>query len=468
MKPKIGLLPLYLELYDTTLPEMRIPLVAFYNTIADEFRKRGVDVVTSTVCRKEDEFKAAIRSFEEVHADCIVSLHLAYSPSLESAGAVAASDLPLIVLDTTPTYEFGAGQDPAEILNNHGIHGVQDFCNILVRMGKRFQIEAGHWKESDVLDRVARWIRSARVASSLRTAKIGLIGGQFRGMGDFQVPFEELKSALGMEVVQVDPTQIARLLPAADAPSVNAEMADNLSRFAAKGVTEAAHRENVRAGLATRRWIEENGLTGFTFNFMDIKGESGLPAIPFMEAGKAMSRGLGYAGEGDVLTAALVGALAGVYPETSFIEMFCPDWKGGAVFISHMGEMNVALTADKPVLMDQPMEMDLGWLDVATPVLPIGRFKPGKAVVVDLAPRGNGRFALIICLGEMLDAEGDDLMAGTVRGWLKPSIPLPDFLAGSSRAGGTHHSALVYGVEAEEIASFGDIMGWEVVVLAAK
>jgi len=34
-----------------------------------------------------------------------------------------------------------------------------------------------------------------------------------------------------------------------------------------------------------------------------------------------MSRGIGYAGEGDVLTAALTGALLSVYPDTSFTEV---------------------------------------------------------------------------------------------------------------------------------------------------
>ena len=150
--PRIGLLPLYLALYDDTLPEARAHQEAFYTTIVDALTRRGVAVETAPVCRVHDEVARAVRQFEAAPVDAIVTLHLAYSPSLESAELLAGSPLPLIVLDTTPDWAFGADQSPDAIMYNHGIHGVQDLCNLLLRHGKAFQIEAGHWQHSDVLD----------------------------------------------------------------------------------------------------------------------------------------------------------------------------------------------------------------------------------------------------------------------------------------------------------------------------
>ena len=49
---KIGLLPLYLELYDRiSPPEKRKPLEAFYASIAGVFRRRGAEVVAANICR---------------------------------------------------------------------------------------------------------------------------------------------------------------------------------------------------------------------------------------------------------------------------------------------------------------------------------------------------------------------------------------------------------------------------------
>lgn len=86
--------------------------------------------------------------------------------------------------------------------------------------------------------------------------------------------------------------------------------------------------------------------------------------------------------EGDVLTAALVGALLSVYPETTFTEIFCADWKNDTLFVSHMGEVNINLVADRAMLVKRSMP----FLYVDDPLLAVGRLRGGMAVLVNLAP----------------------------------------------------------------------------------
>jgi L-arabinose isomerase len=468
-KAVVGLLPLYLELYDRAMPEARPRVEAFYATIADQLRARDIEVVTTPLCRLGAEFVAAVRSFEQATpggappADAIVTLHLAYSPSLESVNALLATRLPLIVLDTTPAQSFGPEDDPAELMYNHGIHGVQDLCNLLLRRGKPVQIEAGHWQRSDVLERVAAWARAARLATKMRAARVGRIGEPFHGMGDFAVPAPVLRATVGVDTVQCEPAALASLLPEAGAPPIESEIAADVARFDTSGLDTAAHRRSARAALAVRRWIERERLTAFTFNFLAITQASGLPTAPFLEASKAMARGIGYAGEGDVLTAALVGALASAYPDTTFTEIFCPDWAGERIFLSHMGEVNLELV-EKPRLK----EMEFPWTDADNPVFAAGRLRAGTAVLVNLAPARDDAYRLLIAPVTMLDAAGRDNMADIVHGWLRPARPIAEFLAAFSRFGGTHHSALVYGDVADDIARFGKIMGWQVIMLAAR
>ena len=102
-KPRLGLLPFYLELYDRVRPERRSRIDGFCGEIAAALSNRGLDVVTAPVCRLQPEFAAAIREFESKDVDAVVTLHLAYSPSLESADVLASTPLPLVVLDTTPS-----------------------------------------------------------------------------------------------------------------------------------------------------------------------------------------------------------------------------------------------------------------------------------------------------------------------------------------------------------------------------
>jgi L-arabinose isomerase len=126
-----------------------------------------------------------------------------------------------------------------------------------------------------------------------------------------------------------------------------------------------------------------------------------------------------------------------------------------------MGEMNMDLAAGKPKLIVKPFP----FTDAADPVVAVGRFRGGEAVLVNLAPGPCNTYCLIVAPVTMLDVEGEDKMDGAVRGWLRPALPVADFLAAYSHAGGTHHSALVYGDLTDEIGGFGEIMGWNVSIL---
>jgi L-arabinose isomerase len=460
-KPRVGLLPLYLELYDIKRPERRPRIEGFYEQIAAALTDRGLEVSTVQVCRLKAEFNAAIRKFEDDAVDAIVTLHLAYSPSLESSEALASTSLPLVVLDTTPAYSYGPGQDPAEVSYNHGIHGVQDMCNLLIRNGKPFLIAAGHWQNSDVLERVASFARSARLAAGMGRARVGRLGPAFVGMGDFAVSPATLQATLGVQTIEGDSALVQSLMAKVTDQAVEAEISSDRERFVTNNLGSAVHERSTRAGLVIRHWIEQEKLTAFTINFMSVDKALGLPTMPFLEASKAMARGVGYAGEGDVLTAALVGALASVYPQTSFTEIFCPDWEGDQIFISHMGEMNINNAASPPTLVEMPFP----FTDVGNPAVAVARFRAGEAVLVNLAPARDDTYSLIVAPVVMQDVTGVDRMADSIHGWFKAALPVGEFLAEYSRVGGTHHSALVYGNVAEEIVSWGNLMRWNTVVL---
>jgi L-arabinose isomerase len=283
-------------------------------------------------------------------------------------------------------------------------------------------------------------------------------------MGDFAVPADTLSRTIGVTTVLSSPEALGGYLPLPDAPEVLEELAADQIRFDCSAVSPDAHRESVRTGIALRRWMETERLTGFSVNFLDCDLACGLTTMPFLEADKAMARGTGYAGEGDVLTAALVGALAAIYPQTTFTEMFCPDWAANRIFVSHMGEVNSDLIVGTPILKEKPFP----WTDVAAPVCPVGCLKRGEAILVNLAPGSSDTYTLILAPVTMLEGGPDDRMGDTVHGWLSPTLPIDEFLAGYSRLGGTHHCALVYGEVLATLVGFGTLMGWKISVIGGE
>lgn len=455
-KIKIGFLPLYVKLYDDYAPSLRPRIDAFAKEISDLFRsKAGVELRTADVCRTESEFADAVGMFENESVDCIVTLHLAYSPSLESERVLKNTTLPIVVLDTTPNFAFTDDDDTAAISYNHGIHGVQDMCNLLIRNGKQFFIEAGHYTESDVIDRVIRRVKGIQAARSFQTAKVGTIGGAFAGMGDFTVA-EDIFEKIGIESVALTCDDAKKYASEITEHEIDALIAEDKQKYiVSDDIPKDFLRNSVRGNLAVRKWIEDKKLSAFTANFLTIKSDFGIFGMPFAEANRAMERGIGYAGEGDVLTAALVGAFMQISDEASFVEMFCPDWKNNLIYLSHMGEMNTALTDEKAIFAVKPMrysDIDATWL--------CGTYKAGAATLIDLAPLSDGQFRVIASFVEMKVPNEKKFRKKNTCGWFEPTTDISAFLENYSLLGGTHHLALIYGDMRKTAEAFAKTMGF--------
>lgn len=458
-KIKVGYLPFYIKLYDDNGQD-RTPLVEHMNKLISMLEEKGLEVIPAPqICRIKEEFDQAAELFNQLDVDAVITQHLAYSPSLESIEALLKLKAPIVVFDTTPDYQLLAVADTKNCIDNdHGIHGVQDMCCMLKKNKIPYYICAGHAMHSDVADRVVGMCRAAAARKFFQTAKIGSVGGSFVGMGDFLIDDERYRKEIGPTISYMTPDVTAKYLAQVTDEEVDIEIAMDALRYNCQITDAENYRAATRSGLAIRKWMASENLNCCTVNFLTLDS-CGLPKMPFIECCKILERGLGYAGEGDVLTAGLVGALASVYPGTTFTEMFCPDWEQDVILLSHMGESNPRFAQWKPVLSN----MRFRYNSCGDTVSMFNCYRPGKVVYVNLAPMDD-HYNLIITQGELLDAGLEDgAYRRNTQGWFKPCKPLPQFLEEFSMAGGTHHSAMVYDADIAEIRAFGKMMGFQVI-----
>ena len=430
---KLGLLPLYLQLYREVAPQYNEKVEAFADQIAAALCRPGVSVTTAPVSAVSEEISTSVKMLEQENVDAIVTLHLAYSPSLEAIDALTSTDLPLIMLDTTPDFEYP--EDHSTLMGNHGIHGVQDLANLLRRRCRPYRLVVGHWVESKVLEETVNAARAAKCARAFRNSRVGRIGGDFKGMGDFVISPEAME-ALGIEVIRFDAAKHV-------CPLEEKEIADVIKEYQAypvvdKGDVSANLSSTAVASLLTRRFIETEKLSAFTCSFLDAH-QVGVPSPPFAEACFAMSRGIGYAGEGDALDAAWLGALLKVFPAVTFTEMFTPDWKNNLVYLSHMGEVNVALL-EAPSLRLQGGS----YLPDPKPLSFVGSLKKGHATIANLTPGPGDTMQITTASGELIPYP--EIGCKRISAYFKPYMSLKEFLRRFSQEGGTHHSALCYDV----------------------
>lgn len=457
----IGLVAHYLDLYDRTDPQVRPGIEAFYAKVKSRLAQLDFSWTFSPICCVRAEFDHAVEQFVKDGVVAVVSIHLAYSPSLESIEAFARLNVPIVILDTTPAARFDADTSPDEIMFNHGIHGVQDFCNRLRRSGLTYFVEAGHLDSSSVITRVEARIKGVAAAARLKKARVGLVGRPFPGMGDFQVPDHWLKD-LGITVVSYTPEDAAQARQTVTREKVAEEMASLQLEWQLSDQPTDLIQAAAQAGLNLRTWLEDRQLDAVSLDFLDLDVATGWPTLPAIEIDRAMAEGTGYAGEGDVLTAALGFALAPLASAWTFTEMFCPDWDGQRIYLSHMAEANLDILAGK--LRVSRMPFPIG--DTIDPLVVNGYYQPGHVCLVNLAPQPDGHFALLVVPGDLEPSPEPNRLAETVHGWFKPEgLALEDFFARYSEAGGTHHAVLLYGDPYKALDTFGQVLGFKVIRL---
>jgi len=156
----VGLLPLYIKLYDDSWPEMRTAVDAFRPAIRRALAPRGwkLSIARSAVA---PEFKRVIRGFRASQGGCHrdlapwrTRLRLNLRPRWQQRRC------PVVFWIPRPLDDYGPRQNPENFFITHGIHGVQSMCNLLLRHKKAFQIEAGHWEKASFWIASPVWTRA--------------------------------------------------------------------------------------------------------------------------------------------------------------------------------------------------------------------------------------------------------------------------------------------------------------------
>jgi len=443
-RPKVGLLGLMLELYDV-VPNLKPTMARFADELVTTLTPYA-EVDFPGVCNTREQVDRAVAAFEAGGKDLILVVLLTYAPSHIALPALLRTRLPFVIYNTQQLPAITAETTSAETLENHGMHGVQDLANVLLRAGRTVHLVTGHYQDPAALEAVGAWCRAAQAARLVRQMKIGLMGYSMEGMGDFGIDTTALLGQVGPEVHHLAMKEVAELAADAPAEAVAEQMAADRQNFwIEEGITEAEHEASSRLEWALRRTIEDHGLHGFAAHFMAVGEEGWLDTLPFLAAAKLLGEGYGFGGEGDVTSAAAVSLMAELAGAANFTEMFSMDPAHDAVLMMHMGEGNWRMARkDEPVHM---LRSSLGLVDLkVAPLLLAFGLEPGDVTLLSLTTGPEGKLRFVIAEGEVMDFPYiSDLRRPHYKFKPDSADGLPGFLTRFSQAGGSHHQALAYG-----------------------
>jgi len=352
----------------------------------------------------------------------------------------------------------------ADMTYNQGIHGAQDTANALVRAGATFDVVTDDWHSEAFRGRVGRWARAAHAVSAWRGMKVAQVGYGMDDMGDTRFDEGALLRTLGPAVTVVAPGVLYRATQAVGADAVAEVIAFEDDRFEIDPRLSAQEREeHVRMQVALEALMEERGCGAFSTHFDAIGDDGRFARLPFAAASSLMAKGYGFAGEGDMLTAALVRAGHLLIGDAHFTEMYAMDFPTDSILMSHMGEGNWRIArSDRPVRLIK-RAIAIGGLD--DPPTFLFEYQPGPATLATLVALGGDAFRLVVCEGENLD--GPDL-PGLEMPWgrFKPDVGVRDCMDAWLRLGGPHHQVMNLGRHAGSWRAFCEQAGVEFAQIA--
>ncbi|HEY1791415.1 MAG TPA: L-arabinose isomerase [Opitutaceae bacterium] len=427
-------------------------------------------------------FKRVATTAEEISAVCLEAnaspkcaglvlwMHT-FSPSRMWVGGLCALRKPFAHLHTQFNRDLPWSEIDMDFMNlNQAAHGDREAGFMHARLRLPRKIIVGHWRDPEVAERLAAWMRVARGWQDLQGARFARLGDNMRRVGVTEGDKVSAEARFGFAVDGYGVGELAGRVQAVGESKVTALCAEYAGKYSVApdllpgGTRHASVREAARIELGLRAFLKEGGFKGFTTTFEDLQG---LRQLPGLAVQRLMAEGYGFGAEGDWKTCALLRMLKVVgegLGGTSFMEDYTYHLgpSGSLVLGAHMLEICESIAAGKPSLEVHPLGIG-------------GREDPARLVFN--APAGPAVNASLIDLGDRfrLVANEVDVVAPPRA---LPRLPAaravwkcrPDFKTACAawiRAGGAHHTVFSYGVTTEHLRDFAEIAGIELVEVGA-
>lgn len=455
-------------------PDTLAHVAAHAQSIVAGFNESGVfpfeivwkpTLITSAVIRQT--FAAA--NADETCAGVITWMHT-FSPAKSWIRGLQELEKPLLHLHTQFNQEIPYETIDMDFMNeNQSAHGDREYGHIFTRLHKFRKVVVGYWQDPAVMNAVAAWMRTAVGVVESRCLRVMRIADNMRNVAVTEGDKVEAQIKFGWEIDAYPVGEITARVEAVAAGDVEALVAEYHDQYEwqTEGREEAEFRRHLavqaRIELGFERFLEEQHCAAIVTHFDDLGGLRQLPGLAIQ---RLMAKGYGFGGEGDWKTAALVRLMKIMSQSvktakgTSFMEDYTYNLVPGqeGILQAHMLEVCPSIAAGPVSIREQPLAMG----QREDPARLVFTAKTGPAVAASLIDLGH-RFRLIV---------NEVTCRQTVQPMPKLPVatafwtPQPSLKVGAQAwilAGGAHHTAFTYDLDAGQLADWAAYMGIETI-----
>ena len=422
-------------------------------------------IIWTPVVRNSNEIEAAIEHANS-DANCagIITWMHTFSPSKMWIRGLSKLQKPLLHINTQFNKAIPWDSINMDFMNlNQSAHGDREHGFITARMRLPRTVLAGHWEDKNLRTRMSEWMRAAIGVYESRKLRVLRISDNMREVAVTEGDKVEAHIKFGWQVDHFGVGDIIALVEQVTQEEIQAQMKEYQENYdiATEDIASIEYQACVQVAL--HKFMQSEQFSAFHTNFQDLQG---LKQLPGLAAQDLMRQGFGFAGEGDWKTAALCRIMKcmaqGLPGGTGFMEDYTYHFEGGLNMGAHMLEVCPTFAADKPKIRVE----SLGIGDREAPARLTFKAAAGSAVLCTIVDMGD-RFRMIINDVECVE-QPHDMPKLPVAGVLWKPLPCLETSAEAwILAGGAHHSVLSYGLNAETMRHFAEMLGIEFIHIGA-
>jgi L-arabinose isomerase len=416
------------------------------------------------VCREANNASACIGLVTWMHT---------FSPAKMWIAGLSALRKPFAHLHTQYNRDIPWAAIDMDFMNlNQSAHGDREFGFIGTRMRRERKVIVGHWKEPDVQQELAAWMRAASAWHELSSLRVARFGDNMREVAVTEGDKVEAQIRFGYDVHGFGIGDLVDAVKKVTDAEADRMMSDYDAQYEvgkdlrAGGPKRPALKEAARIEVGLRHFLEGGDFHAFTTCFEDLHGMAQLPGLAVQ---RLMADGYGFGAEGDWKTSALLRGMkvmsAGMKGGTSFMEDYTYhlDPKGPKVLGAHMLEVCPSLAEGKSRLEMHPLGIG-GKDDPARLVFDAAKGPGLNATIIDMGTR----FRMVVNEVDVVAPDAPLPKLPVARALWVPRPNLKVAAAAWIHAGGAHHSVFSFAVTAPHLQDFADMAGIEYVLIDAK
>jgi len=351
-----------------------------------------------------------------------------------------------------PVFWATPEKQEGDMISSCSLVGTHLWASSFRQMGRSFDVVNGDPEDSTTLDNLGVSVRSVAVIRKLRSARVGVIGGQAPGFANMAADPFTMRRDLGPQLQTYSLIEFGNVLKGLSEEAVAADVdkAKELG-FEYKDASEADLPMASRLYLAMRQFLDEENL--------DALGVRCWPEMPntfgqwpYLGMARLADEGRAIACEGDADGAigALIGEMFGMG------QCYLSDWlehDDEAITLWHVGAMPPSLSPPK----GEPGAPKLAkHFNNKKPTVLESELKTGMPLTLFRLWRCDGEYHLTSCDAESVKPR--QLMCSNGRARLLNRNP-NDWFEDMCRVGMPHHLNVFSGNHSEKLKRFASIAG---------